>query len=366
VIRRIYIDMIKEKVASGDLGWLARAALRYPLLKLSSARQRPLCGPVLGTLIATYRCNYKCAMCDLPSKSPVKEGVIGKELNTAGMLGLIDQMKALGVLGVGFTGGEPLLRDDIIELLSYTRKLGMLTHLNTNGSLLSDSVIREVIAAGVDSLNISLDGADPETHDSIRGVDGAWVMATDAVRRMVRSRGQSRRPRVKVVTVVSSRNLEELPEMVDLVAGLGADCLEFIPEQPFTGSRDQTVAAIDPARVTSTLDETLTRARGQSLRIENSTRMLKLICSTLSGEKSPVKCSALYNSITVDCYGQLFPCLPHANWSRPLRMTEGKTLKGSWLSKEYSGARGELADCRECTLNCHAELNLMFQPFRQV
>ena len=66
MIRKVYTDILKAKIASGDLPWLARAALRYPLIHLSSLIRKPLCGPILGTFIVTYRCNYACAMCEMP------------------------------------------------------------------------------------------------------------------------------------------------------------------------------------------------------------------------------------------------------------------------------------------------------------
>ncbi len=365
-MRRIYIDILRERLARADLPFLAKIGLRYPLIHLSHILRHPLCGPILGTLIVTYRCNYNCVMCDMPSIGQGQSHGREEELNTEEMMGMIDQLSDLGTLGIGFTGGEPLLRNDLMKLLQHARETGMLTHLNTNGSLLDGSVIKELVALGVDSLNISLDGASARTHDRIRGVPGAWEAAISAAGEVIRIRGEGKKPRLKMVMVVDRANMEEVPAMVDLAVDLGVECIEFIPVQPFKEfcSR-QSVAGSDgfAKSVGSALREAVKRARGR-LSIENSPRMMSLFSPAFRGDPSPVKCFAGYNSLAVDCYGQVFPCLPWVNWSRPAGRIRERSLNELWRSEDYAEVRRKVHECRECTLNCQAELNLLFQPLR--
>jgi len=69
MIRKVYADMILLKIKEQGPGWLLRRGWQYAMLQLSSLMKRPLCGPALGTLMVTYRCNYHCAMCDMPVKA---------------------------------------------------------------------------------------------------------------------------------------------------------------------------------------------------------------------------------------------------------------------------------------------------------
>ncbi|MFH1245879.1 MAG: radical SAM protein, partial [Candidatus Omnitrophota bacterium] len=68
MIRKIYLDFLKEKFCKGDLPWLFKRAGQYLLIQASMRLGRPLCGPILGTFLVTYRCNYRCKMCNFPQR----------------------------------------------------------------------------------------------------------------------------------------------------------------------------------------------------------------------------------------------------------------------------------------------------------
>src|SRR4030042_5872501 len=119
MIRKVYLDFIRDKIAKGNLKWLFSRGRQYFLIHTSFLIGKPLCGPILGTFFTTYKCNYRCRMCDLPSreKKLLEKGL--KELPTANLKALLKDFADLGTAGIGFTGGEPLMREDIFELLEY-------------------------------------------------------------------------------------------------------------------------------------------------------------------------------------------------------------------------------------------------------
>lgn len=88
----------------------------------------------------------------------------------------------LGVLEIIFSGGEPLLREDMPGLVRFAHEKGLLTRLNTNGLLLTREYAAELKRAGVTQCAVSIDDADPEAHDRLRGVKGLHEKAADAVR----------------------------------------------------------------------------------------------------------------------------------------------------------------------------------------
>lgn len=368
MVRRIYIDLLEKQARAGRIGWLAGSALHYALAKLSFLAGRPLCGPILGTLVTNYDCNLRCRMCRLPEGGRLLRREPGTPLSTGEMKKVIDGFAELGTRGIGFTGGEPLLRQDLFPLLQHAKKRGMLTHLNTNGTLMDDAAARAILDAGVDSLNVSLDGATGETHDRIRGIPGAYARTVEAIRRIDRMRKEAGSPlRTKVVAVLSEENIDEAMDYLRTAAALGVDCVEFIPRQPFPEGPGNTVPA--PPALLSKIDDIVRRLQDRSslpVPLENSRRMLALFPPSFLGMPSPLTCHAGYNSLAVDCYGRIFPCVPFVNWNRPVGALDGKGLRAFWYSREYAPARREIAGCRACTLNCQAELNLLFNPLVRI
>lgn len=344
------------------LGWLAKRGRQYLLLHLSSLLRRPLCGPVHGTLMVTYRCNYNCVMCDMPQKCVDQVRAGEQELGTERFRQIIGEFARLGVPGLGFTGGEPMLRPDIYELLACNRQHHMITHLNTNGYFIDDETAGRLIDIGVESVNISLDGAKPETHDRIRNYSGAFERATAAVERLHRLRRQKgAQLRIKNVTVLDETNIDEARELIELSRELGADCIEFIPRQPFTaaGKEDAPVDERFLDKVDLLVDHLLAVRREGAL-LENSPAHLRLLRSSFAGYPSPVRCRAGYNSLAVDCYGDVFPCFPWISWGKPVGNVREGSLVELWNSPEYQHHRNRVSTCRDCYLNGQLELNLLF------
>lgn len=365
MIRKVYTDLICRKLFEVGPGWFIKRCRQFLLLQLSGMFQRPLCGPALGTLMVTYRCNLHCAMCDMPLKASEYGRLGHTEFDTVSFLEIIKEFAALGVPGIGFTGGEPLLRDDIFELLAETRRLGMIAHLNTNGWLLGDEQAKRIIDIGVDSVNISLDGATAATHDRIRNCVGAFDRAVTAVKRLVSQRQQNNaHVRIKTVAVINEMNIDEVPAMVDLSRLLGTDCIEFIPRQPFVGSFAKPAVTPELLAKVDNLTGYLLGSKYVRERLENSPPHVRLFLDSFSGLPSPVQCSANYNSLAVDCYGDVFPCVPWINWGRATGNIRDKGLKDLWYSHEYQAQRKSIAKCRDCYLNCQSELNLLFDLSR--
>ena len=360
MIRKVYTDLIRRKLREDGASWLLRRCRQYFLLQLSRLVHRPLCGPALGTLMVTYRCNLHCAMCDMPLKYSENARRGKKEFDTARFREIIGEFAELGIPGIGFTGGEPLLRDDIFTLLAETKRLGMIAHLNTNGWLLGEREAEQVVGIGVDSVNVSLDGAAAATHDRIRRAPGSFARAVKAVERIVALKHKHRsHVRIKTVAVIDETNIDEVPQLFALARQLGTDCIEIIPRQPFAAAVDTHAEPDLLAKVDELVTSLLTEELGVT--IENSPAHLRLFRRSFAGEASPVRCSAGYNSLAVDCYGNIFPCVPWINWGKATGNIKTGSLTEVWRSPDYQREREITARCRDCYLNCQAELNLLFR-----
>jgi cyclic pyranopterin phosphate synthase len=183
----------------------------------------------------TDRCNMACLYCD-PQTRDVREAV--SPLSRERLLELLTAFAALGVDKIRYTGGEPLLRKDIVDIVRDTSRLGgiRLIGLTTNGILLGEMLDR-LIDAGVNRINVSLDTLDRVKFKSLTGVDGL-DRVTSAVHAAVRSRAF---PRVKVNTVVlRGINDVETPKLAEWAVETGIDIrfIEFMPARHADSAKD--------------------------------------------------------------------------------------------------------------------------------
>jgi len=156
----------------------------------------------------TDRCNLSCTHCY--SKSGPGRTTEG-ELSTAEALGVIDDLADMGVPLILFTGGEPLLREDLRELAQHARDRGLKMALSTNGTLITPDVAREIRECGIEYAGISLDGATAETHDRFRNSPGAFEQT---IRAFAACKETGLRCGVRVT--LTKENYRELEALVDL------------------------------------------------------------------------------------------------------------------------------------------------------
>lgn len=130
----------------------------------------------------TDRCQCRCVHCAVAD--PDSQGAHG-EMTTGVVFDLLNQMSEMRATEVCFEGGEPLLRRDIVELVKYARRLGLVPKINTNGILLTEPLVLRLKSAGLLWCAVSIDSSRPETHDALRGVPGCFDKAVDGLRRLV-------------------------------------------------------------------------------------------------------------------------------------------------------------------------------------
>ncbi|MBC8258801.1 MAG: radical SAM protein [SAR324 cluster bacterium] len=177
--------------------------------------------PYLVALNLTQRCNLKCAHCYLDAGG--KTDSAKDELSTSELKALFSEIseRAEGTLIV-LTGGEPLLRPDIVELTAAGNALGLRMVLGTNGMLLTSKVAQELKGAGLQGVGISLDNLHPEGHDRFRGVSGAWEKTLTAIR-ACRACGLH----VQLHTTVTHQNANQIEAFVEFAKKEGASILNF-------------------------------------------------------------------------------------------------------------------------------------------
>jgi len=183
-----------------------------------------LCGrrvPAFLHIEPTRRCQCQCVHCCAPRCEANSPG----ELSLAELRMLLDQARALGVLQVIFTGGEPLLRDDTDEAVRHAHRAGLLTRVNTNGVLLSRERAERLREAGLTEAAVSLDSADAATHDRLRGRTGTFDAAVQGIRNLTAAGIQAR-----VQVCATPDNIPDgVRALIALARQLGAHSVRILP-----------------------------------------------------------------------------------------------------------------------------------------
>ncbi|MBI3067548.1 MAG: radical SAM protein, partial [Betaproteobacteria bacterium] len=172
--------------------------------------------PYIVSWNVTRQCNLACAHCYLDAVQRKSEA--RDELSAEACLAIIGQLArtARGAMLV-LTGGEPLLRSDLVQLVAAARDGGLMPVIGTNGTLLDITHAKSLRDAGAAGVGISLDSAGPRFHDRLRGVPGAWAGARSGMA-AVRKADLA----MVVHTTVFEENRRDLPALTEIAMQAGA------------------------------------------------------------------------------------------------------------------------------------------------
>jgi radical SAM protein with 4Fe4S-binding SPASM domain len=206
--------------------------------------------PIKPRLIAfevTRRCRYSCRHCranaDISSEDKLSTSECKKIIKA-----IAKYNKAILIL----TGGEPMERKDIYELIRYARKIGLRPVLATCGYLIDEKTILKLKKAGVMALSFSLDGANAETHDKFKGTAGAFDSTINAAKI-----ARKAHVRFQINTTISRVNVNEVIGVAELAKNIGAYCFNPFILVPTGRGREIADEILDPVEYEALLNELL-------------------------------------------------------------------------------------------------------------
>lgn len=161
----------------------------------------------------TRNCNLSCVHC----RASATSGPYSGELDTTASFRLLDQITEVGNPIIILTGGEPLLRSDIFDIARYGTEKGLKMVMAPNGTLITETIAKQMVDSGIQRISVSLDGADKKSHDSFRGVDGAFEGALRGIR-LAKEAGIE----FQINTTITKTNLSKIPAIQELAIKLGA------------------------------------------------------------------------------------------------------------------------------------------------
>lgn len=160
----------------------------------------------------TYRCNFSCKHCYIP---PGYRNC--KELKTKEVFSIIDQLAESGCFYLGFTGGEPFMRRDIMRILRHARKKGLVVIVYSNGSLISRSTARKLAKLRINKVDLTLPAMTAAAFENITGVKGSY----DKVFKAIGYLSENKVP-LGFKTQVLKENQGEIIKIIDFARSLGA------------------------------------------------------------------------------------------------------------------------------------------------
>jgi PqqA peptide cyclase len=257
-------------------------------------------GPPLWLLAElTYRCPLQCPYCS----NPLDFARSHDELSTAEWIEVFRQAREMGAAQLGFSGGEPLVRQDLVELIAAARGLGYYTNLITSGIGLTEEKIASFADAGLDHIQISFQAADEEVNNLLAGSQKAFAHKLEMAR-AVKKHGYP-----MVLNFVTHRhNIDNIDQIIRLCIELEADFVELATCQ-FYGWAELNRAGLLPSKEQLVRAERITNEWRDKLAAEN--HPCKLIFVTPDYyEERPKACmngwGNLFLDITPD--GTALPC----------------------------------------------------------
>lgn len=301
----------------------------------------------------TPLCNLKCKHCYVRDITTYRQEV-ENQLEYDDCIRVIDDISKMIHAwkfrgGIHFTGGEPFLRNDLIELIKYTRKKGLEVRVLSNGTLISKELTKQLYDIGVRYVQVSIDGSTPEIHDKFRGVNGALELAKNGIRTLKENNCSP-----TVAVTLSKQNYHQIEDLIDLAYECGADRIGFSRIVPIGAGEQIKEDMLSKNELYDAFDRIEKKRKEGKIEIVKRDPLWALYHKLTSPkeyiEKGIVRggCSIGYGGLTILSDGTVTPCrrLPI-----PIGKVPEDSLRNIWSeSKVLEDLRDfkNLEKCSEC------------------
>jgi AdoMet-dependent heme synthase len=326
--------------------------LKATLKKSASVTARALTPgkPHHAQWLVTRKCNYKCRGCNVWKEQDQKE------LTTDEIKKGFDILKKMGIVELVISGGDPLLREDIGEIIDYATKL-FITTVYDNGSLAEEKID---LLRKADFVAISIDSLNEAKHDYLKNTAGAWKSGTQAVEVLHREGIQ-----VAVTPTISQKNLTEIIDLTKYYTAKGIPvwyCLysydtSMDSKQLFRIGKETDDLVITDKQGMVNLCNQLLEMKKNNKHILMTDKLLVTLRSLYEkNSKRMWKCQALNQFLVVDHLGRVAGCHSH-NFAGSIF-----DLPEKWKSPQFKRLRKNYHKCTQCSYLCYVAYSLHGSP----
>lgn len=303
----------------------------------------------------TNYCNSDCVYCNHARSKAANESK--NSISLEHVQSIISQAIELGVKAISISGGEPLVRSDVEQMVQHIAENNVVPVLLTNGSMLKERA-STLYESGLRYFIISLDSLDEEEYSAQRGMKIEPVLeGIEAVKKLME---KDSGVKLHITPVVTAKNILRMPEMVRYFSAQGIS-VQFSPYHRFVFNRKDDLAAFHEEDVNQTID-TLLQMKEEDYLIANSAAFLRHFKDFMcKGDILPAhyNCLAGYSTIYVDTYENVLPC-----WSGGIGVVgslKTSSLSEIWYGRDYAEIRKRMlaCQCAGCWLLCTGELTML-------
>jgi len=346
--------LIDEETARQDFKELKETIIKVtdepdvcPVTYLDVDTQKPFSqikNPLRVDFALTYRCDNNCSHCYVARSKNMPE------MTTEEWKKVIDIMYDLGIPNITFTGGEATLRDDLIQLIAHSQDIGIICGLVTNGRKLKEkSYVDQLVSAGLDYFQITLESYDREIHNQMVGVKGAWEETVQGIKNAIAT------PIYTLTnTTLTALNAPDIDKTIDFLGSLEADKQHLkvfamngliysgkaIDRGSKIGIREEDLGPI--------VDIIVKKAEENNMRFIWYTPTEYCVLDPLSKGLGIKRCSAASISICIEPNGDVIPCQSYYE-------AVGNILKENWnkiwnskLFKNIRNRKYVQTKCKNC------------------
>jgi MoaA/NifB/PqqE/SkfB family radical SAM enzyme len=295
--------------------------------------------------LITRKCNYRCEGCNVWREQD------GKELTAEEIKKGLDVLRKLDVMEIVFSGGAPLIRDDIDEILEYASRF-FLTTVYDNGSLAAGKIDA---LRSVDFVAISLDTLDPAKNDQAKGIKGSWEKAMKTIETL-----QEEGISVGISPTISQLNMHETLDLTKYFIAKDIPvwyCLYSYDtpvdsDQLFGIGKRNDILAITDNKAMVKLCDNLNEMKKQSSNVFITTKTLEAVKQLYLNGRRTWKCRALQSFFMIDHLGRVAGC----HLRKPVASIFD--LPNVWHSPELNALRGIYSKCTQCIYLCYVFYSL--------
>lgn len=324
------------------LGFYCARAVSYPVLP-----------PEHVYFSLTNRCNLRCKMCDIPRTA----ARIEDELPTSKVKDIVLQIKNMGIEHLILSGGEPLLRNDILEVAESAVSCGIrMVDIISNGMLFDDDIIEPLIKLPLNHITISLDGLE-DTNDQIRG-KGVFRKSEDCINKLsyYKSKYNSFLPTVGINFTIMNKNIDDILPMIEFARTKGCNIIVFQPVL-FSNTRmyEKRKNSLWPSdenisRLKQVIEKVIAlKEKEDGINIYTDRAILEGLADYFKGKRpgNNFKCYEGIKRIVISYDGKLWSCMGTYGDLKK------NPLKDIWLSKQAELIRRKVKRCRDhCLQDC--------------
>lgn len=291
-------------------------------------------------------CTAKCKMCDSWRYKN------SSEVPAVFWIKALKSLKSfVGTFHISFSGGEPLLKDDLFEILRFCKNAKIMAGLTTNGALLNKKNIEQLIDSNLVNINISVDSMEESVHDGIRGVPGLLARVKENICYLVEQK-EAKKSNIQIMlkSVVCAENLDKIDKIVEYAKEMNLNGVNFQPIFKWSEESSE-MFKVDKKELLVKVEK-LIEMKKTGYNILNSEASIKEWVLHFDDvvPKRNSACVVPLRNLTIKPNGDVFMC---AFLDSKIGNIKNDDIKKIWYCAETKYVRNAQVNCKKlCTATC--------------